>query len=257
MDQQIEALIARRDAAFGRGAKLFYDTPLHLVRGQGAYLFDTAGRRFVDMYNNVPCIGHAHPRIAETMAQQQATLNTHSRYLHDSAIALAERLTGLQRVTDCAVFSCSGTEAIEVAIRMARLASGARGIVCTNHAYHGNNITVGALTHLAPDDHSHADLRSIPFPERLRPLVTGVSETALADAYVARLATAIAELKATGAGFAGLLLCPILANEGLPDLPAGFMARAAALVKAQGGHVIADEVQAGRFPADGHTYPPR
>lgn len=245
MNQPIEGLIARRDAAFGRGAKLFYETPLHLSHGQGAYLFDTAGRRYVDMYNNVPCVGHAHPRIAETMARQQGTLNTHSRYLHESAIELAERLTALQRVTESAVFSCSGTEAIEVAIRMARLASGAKGIVCTNHTYHGNNIVVGALTHLATDDRSHADLRAIPFPERLRPIVTGVSDAELADAYVARLATAIAELKAGGAGFAGLILCPILANEGLPDLPEGFMAKAAALVKAEGGYIIADEVQAG------------
>jgi 4-aminobutyrate aminotransferase-like enzyme len=245
MSPQTAALIVRRDAAFGRGAKLFYDTPLHVVRGQGASLFDADGRRYVDMYNNVPCVGHAHPRIAEAMAHQQATLNTHSRYLHESAIALAERLTGLQRVTDCALFSCSGTEAVEVAIRMARLASGARGIVCTNHTYHGNNIVVGALTHLDVDDKSHPDLRSIPFPETLRPIAQGLSGADLADAYIARLTAAIAELQASGAGFAGLILCPILANEGLPDIPAGFMAKAAALVRVHGGLVIADEVQAG------------
>jgi len=238
-------LLARRERAFGKGAKLFYDTPLHLVRGEGAHLYCADGRRYVDMYNNVPCVGHAHPRIVEAMAAQQATLNTHSRYLSEPAIALAERLTGLQRVTASAIFSCSGTEAIEVAIRMARIATSAQGIICTNHTYHGNNTLVGALTGLSTDDKSHADLRAIPFPETLRPVAPGLSGEALADAYVARLVAAIDELRATGAGFAALILCPILANEGLPDIPPGFMVKAAQAVHRAGGLIIADEVQAG------------
>lgn len=235
-------LLQRRDRAFGRGAKLFYDEPLHLVRGEGASLYGADGRRYVDMYNNVPCVGHAHPRIVEAMARQQATLNTHSRYLSEPAIALAERLTALQRVTESAVFSCSGTEAIEVALRMAQISTGARGIVCTDHTYHGNNIVVGALTNLAACDTRHPHIRSIPYPETLRPLTSGEGQ---ADAYVARLKAAIDDLKATGQGFAALILCPILANEGLPDIPEGFMAKAAALVRAEGGLIIADEVQAG------------
>lgn len=240
-----DPLLARRERAFGKGAKLFYDTPLHLVRGEGAHLFAADGRRYVDMYNNVASVGHAHPKIVEAMAHQQATLNTHSRYLSEPAIALAERLTGLQRVTESAIFSCSGTEAIEVAIRIARIATGAQGIVCTDHTYHGNNTLVGAMTGLSAGNTRHADLRSIPFPETLRPLAPGLTGEALADAYVACLVAAIDELKATGAGFAALILCPILANEGLPDIPQGFMAKAAAAVRAAGGLVIADEVQAG------------
>lgn len=235
-------LLQRRDRAFGRGAKLFYDEPLHLVRGEGAGLFGADGRRYVDMYNNVPCVGHAHPRIVEAMARQQATLNTHSRYLSEPAIALAERLTALQRVTESAVFSCSGTEAIEIALRMAQIATGRHGIVCTDHTYHGNNTVVGALTNLPAGDTRHPHIRSIPFPETLRPLAPG---DVLADAYIARLKAAIEDLKSTGQGFAALILCPILANEGLPDIPEGFMAKAAALVRAEGGLIIADEVQAG------------
>ena len=237
-----DPLVERRDRAFGRGAKLFYDEPLHLVRGEGASLYGADGRRYVDMYNNVASVGHAHPRVVEAMARQQATLNTHSRYLSEPAVALAERLTALQRVTESAVFSCSGTEAIEIALRMARMATGQQGIVCTNHTYHGNNVVVGALTNLPAGDTRHPDIRSIPFPETLRPLAPG---EALADTYVARLKAAIEDLKATGQGFAALILCPILANEGLPDIPASFMAKAAALVRAEGGLFIADEVQAG------------
>ncbi len=240
-----DPLVERRDRAFGRGAKLFYDEPLHLVRGEGASLFGADGRRYVDMYNNVASVGHAHPRIVEAMARQQATLNTHSRYLSEPAIALAERLAALQRVTESTVFSCSGTEAIELALRMARIATGAQGIICTDHTYHGNNLLVGALTNLPAGDTRHPGIRAIPFPETLRPITHGLSDETLADAYVARLKAAIAELKASGQGFAALILCPILANEGLPDIPATFMPKAAALVREQGGLIIADEVQAG------------
>ena len=87
-------LAVRRDRALGAGAPLFYNTPLHIVRGEGVYLFDADGRRYVDMYNNVPCVGHANPHVVEAMARQQGTLNVHSRYLHEGIVAFAERLRG-------------------------------------------------------------------------------------------------------------------------------------------------------------------
>lgn len=234
------ALIERRDRAFGGGARLFYDEPLHLARGLGCYLFDVDGRRFVDMYNNVPCVGHAHPAIAAAMARQQATLNTHSRYLHEGAIELAERLTALQGVTQSVVFSCTGTEAVENALRMARYATGARGIVCTDATYHGSNAWVGGLPR-----GGDPDARTIPFPQTLRPIAPGLTGRALSDAYLATLEAAIADLQASGSGFAALILCSILANEGLPDVPPDFLARASGIVRAAGGLLIADEVQAG------------
>jgi len=85
-------LLERRNRAFGAGAALFYETPLHIVRGEGAWLYDAGGRRYVDMYNNVPCVGHGNPRVAEAIGRQQATLNVHSRYLHEDIIRLAERV---------------------------------------------------------------------------------------------------------------------------------------------------------------------
>src|SRR6188508_2619232 len=106
------SLVARRDRALGTGAQLFYETPLQIVRGDGVYLFDAEGRRYVDMYNNVPCVGHANPEVVEAMTRQQGTLNVHSRYLHEGIVAFAERLTALHgRDIESVVFSCSGTEA--------------------------------------------------------------------------------------------------------------------------------------------------
>src|SRR5271170_3652873 len=124
-----QELMARRDRALGAGAPLFYNTPLHIVRGEGVYLYDADGREYVDMYNNVPCVGHANPHVVEAMRRQQGTLNVHSRYLHEGIIAFAERLTALHGpAIESVIVSCSGTEAIEVALRIARIATGKGGI---------------------------------------------------------------------------------------------------------------------------------
>ena len=134
-----ETLAVRRDRALGAGAPLFYNAPLHIVRGEGVYLFDADGRRYVDMYNNVPCVGHANPHVVEAMARQQGTLNVHSRYLHEGIVAFAERLSALCTKgpqIESVVFSCSGTEANEVALRMARIATGK-----TRHRLHQRDVS--------------------------------------------------------------------------------------------------------------------
>jgi 4-aminobutyrate aminotransferase-like enzyme len=230
----------------GAGAPLFYETPVHLVRGEGVSLFDAKGRRYVDMYNNVVCVGHGNPRVAEAMARAQSTLNVHSRYLHEGIVAFAERLAALHGPQiESVVFSCSGTEANEVALRMARFATGRQGIVCTDATYHGNSELVGSLTHLGRGANESPTARAFPFPEKFRPIAPGLGEAELCEAYLERLAEAIKRLEASGAGLAAVIVCSIFANEGLPEVPADFMAKAAAMVHAAGGLVIADEVQAG------------
>lgn len=240
------SLARRRDQFLGTGAALFYEEPLHIVRGEGTYLFDNDGRRYVDMYNNVPCVGHANPVVAEAMATQQATLNVHSRYLHEGIVNFAERLSGLMHGgIESVVFSCSGTEANEVAIRMARFATGKRGVVCTDATYHGNSELVGALTYVGRLHKESDEAQAFPFAEKYRPLVEGVSEEELGEAYLAKVRAAIEGVEQSGAGFAALIMCSIFANEGLPEIPKGFMKKAADMARAAGGLVIADEVQAG------------
>lgn len=241
-----ESLIERRNRVFGRGAPLFYDEPLEIVRGDGVYVFDADGRRYLDLYNNVPCVGHGNRRVADAIAQQQATLNVHSRYLHKGAIEFAERLVALHgdRI-ESVVFSCSGTEANEVALHLARTVTGKRGVVCSNATYHGNSEAVYALTRASTDPEACPDIRTVPFPDTYRPIEPGLDEAALAEAYLSRLRAAIDSLEAAGMGCAAVIFCSIFANEGLPDIPADFMPRAAEIVRAAGGLVIADEVQAG------------
>jgi len=161
-------------------------------------------------------------------------------------VTFAERLAGLHHDgIESVVFSCSGTEANEVAIQMARVVTGHRGLVCTDAAYHGNSELVGSLTCVARAPSEIGEIRGFPFPERYRPVVDGPSEEELCQAYLDRVAAAIESLKREGAGFAALIMCPIFANEGLPEIPANFMSRATDLVHREGGLVIADEVQSG------------
>lgn len=244
----------RRDRALGAGAELFYQTPLEIVKGEGAYLFDRDGRRYVDLYNNVPCVGHGNPAVVRAMSDQQATLNVHSRYLHEGIVEFAERLTGLHHDgIESVVFSCSGTEANDVALSMAQAVTGHRGIVCTDSAYHGNAGLVGALTCVGAEAQSNQDVIGFPYPDCYRPLLSGVDNDTLCDGYLARVEAAIAQLKSSVHGFAALIACPIFANEGLPNIPQGLMARVAELVQREGGLMIADEVQSG-YGRTGHWW---
>jgi 4-aminobutyrate aminotransferase-like enzyme len=188
------------------------------------------------------------------MARQQATLNVHSRYLHEGIVEYAERLIALHRpAIESVVFSCSGTEANEVALHMARVATGKRGVVFSDGTYHGNSEAVGMLSGERRRPASSPEIASFPFPDCYRPLRSGSADATLCDAYVERVDAAIRQLQATGAGVACLIVCSIFANEGLPDIPAGFMAAAAERVRSAGGLVIADEVQAG-YCRTGHWW---
>jgi len=231
-------ILTRRNRLFGKGSTLFYEEPVQLIRGDGVHMYDESGRRYVDLYNNVPCVGHCHPQFVETVSRQVNTLNVHSRYLHESILDYAERL--IARHDDSIgsiIFSCTGTEANEIALRMARLATGGRGIICTDATYHGNSVEVSKLTR--PKDHRD-DVRSIPFPETYRN-----NSTEPQKHFLEELQAVIDSFKKDNIPFAGILVCPIFANEGLPNIPAGFMPAAVDLVHDAGGVFIADEVQSG------------
>ncbi|MEK1869472.1 MAG: aminotransferase class III-fold pyridoxal phosphate-dependent enzyme, partial [Ensifer adhaerens] len=114
-------LIARRERLLGRNMSLFYEEPVHLVRGEGVWLFDADGRRYLDCYNNVPHVGHCHPRVTEAITRQASTLNTHTRYLHEGILNYVERLTAtFDNSLDTAILTCTGSEANDVALRMAQ-----------------------------------------------------------------------------------------------------------------------------------------
>ncbi|MCB1663808.1 MAG: aminotransferase class III-fold pyridoxal phosphate-dependent enzyme, partial [Pseudomonadales bacterium] len=130
-----EDLLARRYRLLGKHSPLFYDKPLHLVRGKGVWLFDANGKRYLDAYNNVPVVGHCNPQVLEALTRQASTLNIHTRYLHDNIVNYAERLTAtFDDTLSMAMFACTGSEANEIALRMARHCTGGMGIIVTDFA---------------------------------------------------------------------------------------------------------------------------
>lgn len=245
-------LLARHRQVMGDGSPLFYENPVQLDRGDGVWLFDTEGTRYLDLYNNVPCVGHANPRVAAAVADQAARLNVHSRYVHENVVDYVERLVGTHHDgIESAVLACSGTEATEMALTMARTLTGKRGLIGTNATYHGNSSLVSRLTAL-PVGKDRDGVKSIHAPQTYRPLADDVGEAELLQLHLDELEATIVSFDDEG-GFAGIMLCSILANEGLPNVPAGWFAAAIAMVRDAGGVVIADEVQAG-FARSGNMW---
>jgi 4-aminobutyrate aminotransferase-like enzyme len=229
----------------GPNVSTFYDDPVHIVRGQGVWLWDRAGTRYLDMYNNVAHVGHCHPAVVQAIATQAATLNTHTRYPHGLVLDLIENLAGrLSHGIGQAILTCTGSEANDVAIRMAQAATGKMGLIATDNTYHGNTSAVSQLNARRPPIGGPArHIRLVPAPDRLAPV--GGSREGQALAFAAHIARAVADLEDNGSGFAGLILCPAFCNEGLTVLDPGFLAQAIAVVRRAGGLVIADEVQPG------------
>ena len=240
------ALIARRERLLGRNMSLFYDDPVHLVRGEGVWLWDADGRRYLDCYNNVPHVGHCHPRVVEAITRQASTLNTHTRYLHEGILDYVERLTAtFDSSLDAAILTCTGSEANDVALRMAQAVTGRTGVIATNHTYHGNTAAVSQLsTRMPPVGGFGGHVRHVPAPDSYRPL-GGADGEAFAAAFAAAVEAAIASLQESPHGFSALIIDPFFANEGFPDLPRGFLDKAVAAVRKSGGLVITDEVQPG------------
>ena len=239
------SLIERRNRLLGKGSPLFYDNPVHLVKGEGVWVFDADGKRYLDCYNNVPSVGHCHPVVVDALCQQARTLNTHTRYLHENILDYAERLLDkFDDSLDRAMFVCTGSEANDQALRIARLHTGSQGVICTNATYHGNTTAVAKLSSIFGTGASSPEVRMVPWPDSYRRLGE-LQGDALAEAYAEHVAGAIEDLQRTGHGVAGMMMCPIFANEGLPADPAAYLQRAAKLVRDAGGLILLDEVQAG------------
>ncbi len=235
-------LIERRRRVLGPAYRLFYSEPVHLVRGEGVHLFDADGNDYLDVYNNVPCVGHCHPRVVAALSEQAATLNTHTRYLHDNVVDYAEQLLG--RFPDDighVMFTCTGSEANDLALRIARHYTGGTGVIVTNLAYHGGTI---AIAEISPSLGSQVKLgehvRSVPAPDAYR----GSPET-LATDFAAHVQAALDDMHAHGIRPAAMFCDTLFSSDGVFSDPAGFLAPAVEVFRAAGGLFVADEVQAG------------
>lgn len=239
LDKQDAELMSRRAAALGPAYRLFYQEPLHLVRGEGVWLWDKAGKAYLDAYNNVASVGHCHPRVVDAISGQLGVLNTHTRYLHDGVVSYAERLLATMPPPLAHVmFTCTGSEANDLALRIARSYTGRTGVIVTKHAYHG---VTEAASELSPSlghlESKTPRVAMIPAPHGAG---TGQGARLATD-----LANAIAMMRATGIEPAAFIVDTVFSSDGLFSDPAGFLKPAVDLIRAEGGLFIADEVQAG------------
>ena len=221
---------------------LFYKEPINLESGEGVWLYDKSGKKYLDVYNNVPVAGHCHPRIVASLTDQASKLNVHSRYVSDVVVDYSEKLISLHSDNLSKLqMACSGTEAVEVAIKMARIYTGGQGIICSNATYHGNSHETFRMT-IGPFE---PEFRRVTYPESYRPIKEGLLEEDLCALYIKEVEKQIEGFNQDGIKFAGLIFCSIFANEGLPDFPKDYLSKVSKLVRDSGGVVILDEVQAG------------
>jgi 4-aminobutyrate aminotransferase-like enzyme/Ser/Thr protein kinase RdoA (MazF antagonist) len=243
------ATLSQRRARIGRNLSISYHAPLKIVRGWMQYLYDETGRAYLDVYNNVPLVGHSHPRVVRAVQDQMALLNTNTRYLHDNLTRYAERLTALMPAPlSVCFFLNSASEANELALRLARAHTSQRDMVVLEAAYHGHTNTLIDISpykfngpggsgpqpwvHVAPmpDDYRGPYKRSDPTAGRK---------------YAQHVAELIARLQASGGRLAGFIAETLPSVGGQIVLPPGYLAAAYEHVRAAGGLCIADEVQVG------------
>lgn len=256
LDPQTRELVERR-RVLGPSYRLFYKHPLHFVKGLGTRLYTADGEEYLDAYNNVVSVGHCHPHVVEAICRQVSTLNTHTRYLHEGIVDYAEHLVALlPPEVDRVMFECSGSEANDLAVRVARAATGGTGVIVTSEAYHGNTALITGLSpSIGADQPMLPDMRMIPSPDTWR---LGTND--LGAWMAARVAEQIADMRRHGFKFAALLVDSIFSSDGVypgapssPEAREGFLKPVVDLVHKEGGLFIADEVQPG-FARTGEAF---
>jgi 4-aminobutyrate aminotransferase-like enzyme/Ser/Thr protein kinase RdoA (MazF antagonist) len=245
-------LLARRQRVLPR-SPLFYEHPLHLVQGEGVWLCDPSGRRYLDCYNNVPVAGHSHPAVARAVAAQQRLLATHSRYLHEAVVELSERLRAtLPPSLDAVLIVNSGSEANDLAWRIARAATGRGGAIVTACAYHGLTEATHALS---PEEWAAGEkppqVATVPAPDGFRGRYRAERD-GWSELYASHIDEAAAALG--GRGLAAMYADPAFTADGILGPSPAYLREAARRVRAHGGLLVADEVQAGYGRSGSHLW---
>lgn len=244
LDARMQSLVTRRRKSLGPSYKLFYETPVHVVRAEGVWLYGPNEEAYLDVYNNVPSVGHCHPRVVAAIAKQAATLNVHTRYLNEVVLDYAERLLGtFPGEMSNAMFTCTGGEASDLALRIAQYATGNTGVIVTQNAYHGLTAAVSAVSPSLGDGVPlGAHVRTVPAPSESAAAAAGKP---LGEWFAENVRSAIADLERHGIRASALIVDTIFSSDGIFSDPAGFLAPAVAVIREAGGLFIADEVQPG------------
>lgn len=237
-----QALIARREKLLGPAYRLFYEEPVHLVRGEGVWLYDPDGNAYLDVYNNVASLGHCQPDVVAAVTRQWATLNTHTRYLHETILDYSEKLLAtFPADLSHVMFTCTGSEANDLAYRIAKHFTGGTGVIVTDLAYHG---ITDAVSQFSPSLGAHVPIgphvRTIRAPDAYRR-----SEADLGTAIAADVRAALADMQKNNIKPAMMICDTIFSSDGVFGDPPGFLAQAADVIREAGALFVADEVQPG------------
>ena len=243
-----EQILARRAAHFAKPQKNYYAHPPQIERGYQEHMFDVTGRSFLDMVNNVSIVGHGHPRLADAVERQWSKLNTNSRFHYKAVAEFSERLAGLAPEGLDTVFMVnSGSEAVDLGLRLAWAASGARNILSLLEAYHGWTVASDAVSTSIADNPQALTTRPswvhpVVSPNTYRGLFRGENTTA---DYVQTVTEVLEKLDVKGEKLGGFICESVYGNAGGIPLPKGYLKQVYREVRARGGICIADEVQVG------------
>lgn len=242
LPERERSMIERRQAMLGPSYRLFYEQPLHLVRGQGVWLYDPDGNAYLDAYNNVPSVGHCHPKVVAAIAEQAAILNTHTRYLDEKILDYSAKLLAtFPEEIDRVMYCCTGSEAVDLALRMACYYTGGTGIIITENAYHGTTAASAAISpSLGPNMPLGVHVMTVPAPDAYRSEGRDVAEM-----FAENVSKAIAFMQRRGIRPAAFIADSIFSTDGIFSEPAGFLKRTLEVVHEAGALYIADEVQPG------------
>lgn len=245
MPDDARSLQARRMDSLGPAYVHFYEDPIHIVKGEDVWLWDAAGKKYLDCYNNVASVGHCHPHVVDTLCRQARILNTHTRYLHTSIVEYAEMLANILP-GDISVSNivCTGSEANDLACQIAAKVTGKQGFIVIKSSYHGGTMFLQNLSPEDPVQSAPEHVVEIAAPDTYRGLHTNDPD-AFAKHYADLCHAAIKTLDARGYGVAALIIDSSYDNPGIFAPPPAYQRQLFAAVRTAGGLVIADEVQSG------------
>ncbi|MGX9675099.1 aspartate aminotransferase family protein [Mycobacterium sp. HM-7] len=241
LDPTTDAMVEKRRSTLGPSYRLFYNRPVHLVKGSGAHLYDADGNKYLDAYNNVASVGHCNPRVVEAVTRQMSELNTHTRYLHGGILDYSEQLLAtFPAEISSIMYTCTGSEANDLAVRVAEQYSGGTGVIVTEEAYHGNSALISAMSpSLGVGVPLGTNVRTVPAPDSYR-----IDPADLGRWFAEQVSSAIADLERHGHKFSALLLDSIFSSDGIYVDPS-VLGPTVEVVHRAGGVFIADEVQPG------------
>ncbi|MGM4992368.1 aspartate aminotransferase family protein [Tardiphaga sp. 841_E9_N1_2] len=242
LTEESRKLVTRRTELLGPAYRLFYSNPVEVARAKGVLLYDSEGNEYLDAYNNVVSVGHCHPRVVDAITQQAQTICTHTRYIQKGILDYAEDLLGtFDGPKRHAMFTCTGSEANDLAVRMAKHHTGNQGIIITDEAYHGNSeLTAGFSPSLGPYSPLGTYVRRVPAPDSYR-----IAPEKIGAWMAEKVSEQIVDLQRRGVGVAAFIADSMFSSDGIFSHPTDVLKPVLDVVHKAGGVFIADEVQSG------------